>query len=262
MRTLWFARAWDAEAFNLAFASYNFQLEVQVETYLKIGPTDDVYRDFGNRTLRWVNPTVDFNALLIVPVADMNSYSDEFELALRFLAKLTFRTGAPNTVLTTSASSKRLAPILLPSKRDMNFVFPADFLNCLSDDPRDAASLAYGLYQEGKNSAVTAVPYGFLCFYKVLQLLIQPKKSLTQWINTNVVNTAMPDQIKRIQAEPTYSNSIAEYLYASCRCAIAHVGENGHKPVASPLSAADRARLAGDVWIVERLAKLAIHTLL
>ena len=111
--------------------------------------------------------------------------------------------------------------------------------------------LALALYKEGHNS--TSEFYKFLSFWKVLEVAIRDRNKRWEWINSNAENAGIEPE--RLSEMLRSHSSIAEYLYGSGRCAIAHVSRD---PVVNPDDLEDRVRLSRDARIVEHLARMAI----
>ena len=118
---------------------------------------------------------------------------------------------------------------------------------------------ALAFYREGLS--IHLVPYAFLSFYKIINIVHDGGAKQKGWINANVVAAASaarhPDAKRRQQELSAAGTDIGEYLYESGRCAVAHAGQG---PTVDPENPADLKRLAEDMAILKALAAFAIET--
>jgi methylamine utilization protein MauJ len=123
-------------------------------------------------------------------------------------------------------------------------------------DPNDPkAKLALALYREGLS--VNLMPYQFLGFFKVINILRDKGKDQQQWIREYLQHVTDKDALTRIAAIRTNGTDVAEYLYGSGRCAVAHAFDQNN--VVNPDDPADLIRLAEDLPVIRELARLAIE---
>jgi len=241
------------------FASYHSQIEFALDTRLRFGDAERVWRKFRGKTLIWINQTENLYTVLIVPVTDRNNYMEEYELAMRFLSRLAFDVDMPIGVITSVGGPMRFAPILRQPKRMGGIVHSADYRLKSSEasfNSGDSGDLAYAFYKEGLSSS--SVYYSFLSYYKVIQLAFgeNPDK-ITNWINDNLGKIRYPGVSERIAEIKNEEDDIVKYLFRSGRCAIAHVKKD---PVVDPDNPKDRYRLNKDLPIVKGLARYAIES--
>lgn len=119
------------------------------------------------------------------------------------------------------------------------------------NEPR--AKLALALYREALS--VNVVPYQFLGFFKVINVLHGSGSEQRQWINSNLPGITDQQAKKRLAELHRECADIGEYLYASGRCAVAHAFST---PVINPDKPEDVRRLAADVPVIRALAEYAI----
>jgi hypothetical protein len=123
-------------------------------------------------------------------------------------------------------------------------------------DPSDPkAKLALALYREGLS--VNLVPYQFLGFFKVINILRDKGKDQKQWIRENLQHVTDKGALARIAAIRTNGTDVAEYLYESGRCAVAHAFDQNN--VVNPDDPADLIRLSEDLPVIRELARMAIE---
>jgi hypothetical protein len=123
------------------------------------------------------------------------------------------------------------------------------------------AKLALALFHEGTTLAGVHVPYSFLSFYKIINLVTGGKKGKTQmnWIRKHVDQLTRHNAVARLKELQSSSTEIGAYIYSSCRSAIAHAGDS-RNPVVDPHNIADQIRLQSDLPIVINLAEIAIES--
>lgn len=123
-------------------------------------------------------------------------------------------------------------------------------------DPSDPkAKLALALYREGLS--VNLTPYQFLGFFKVINIIRDKGKEQKQWIRDNLQYVTERDARKRIAAIQTNNADVADYLYFSGRCAVAHAFDQAN--IVNPDDPADLIRSSEDLPVIRELARIAIE---
>ncbi len=113
--------------------------------------------------------------------------------------------------------------------------------------------LALALYREALT--VNSVPYSFLGFYKVLNVLHEGGRALKRWVNSTWPQLA-GEARARAEALVADGQNVGRYLYESGRCAVAHAYA---MPVVDPDLEEDRRRLKKDMPLVKALARYVIE---
>ena len=123
-------------------------------------------------------------------------------------------------------------------------------------DPTDANTrLAMALYREALS--LDHIAYRFLSLYKIINLFVgSDGKKQIQWINNNLCGLQNYESKKRHSGLIKTHQNIGEYLYGSCRCAVAHAGK---QPTVDPESPEDLERLHYDTPIIHELARIVIE---
>ena len=80
---------------------------------------------------------------------------------------------------------------------------------------------ALAFYREGLS--MRHMPYAFLSFYKIINILYKSGAKQTTWINDNVDEAAKPRSREQLNKIRTNDN-VGQYLYELGRCAVAHAG--------------------------------------
>lgn len=123
------------------------------------------------------------------------------------------------------------------------------------DPPDPKAKLALALYREGLS--VNLVPYQFLGFFKVINILRNSGADQKIWIANNLQHVTDKKAVARIAAIGGSESEVADYLYKSGRCAVAHAFDQTN--VVNPDDPADLIRLSEDLPVIRELARVAIE---
>ena len=129
--------------------------------------------------------------------------------------------------------------------------FRADYLP-EPDDPK--ARLALALYREalGLNSD----PYRFLAFFKVINIGYSTGPKQCEWIRSALPQITDHQAKQRLQELVAAEPDVAQYLYDSGRCAVAHAFS---EPLVDPDDPEDHRRLSSDLPVVRALAERFIE---
>ena len=116
------------------------------------------------------------------------------------------------------------------------------------------ARLALAFYREAMS--LDHIAYSFLSFYKIINLRYRRGDRQKAWIRRTLPSMTDRDAIKRMEELNDEHEDVADYLYISCRCAIAHAGVN---PTVDPENFDDNNRLRSDLPLIKHLAELLIE---
>ena len=159
-----------------------------------------------------------------------------------------FNLGKPGTDKKSAKPITPLFPIKTLGVRD------------LPDTLDKNARAAMAFYREGL--ALDNVPYKFLSFYKIINLFVgRNGKSGKQvrWINNNLSFLSQgSDAQKRVDELSKTDGDIGKYLYASCRCAVAHADADIGKFV-DPEDIDELTRLRADIPLMHALSQVVIE---
>ncbi len=120
-------------------------------------------------------------------------------------------------------------------------------------EPKQRLALAF--FREA--SALSHPGYAFLSYYKILNLRHRKGEKQCAWIRRALPRVADPEGRARLQALQEQEADVADYLYRSCRCAVAHAGVN---PTVDPDNVGDQQRLRQDLPLIRALAIDCIET--
>ena len=235
------------------FGHFTGQFEFAVESELRFGEAPERWFEFRGRSMRWINRTDQEESILIVPVEDRSNPDPEHRLALRFLSVLAFATGQSITTRFALIAGAHFIPSVHPSRRRGAALYNADFDPFAYGDDSDSLDLPLALYREGLSSG--SVYYSFFSFYKVVQLAFEERgDNIRAWVNENV-RCLGGEVTEWLEVEGISEGQIANHLWESGRCAIAHVSR---EPVIDPDNPSDWRRISLSVPVVRGLARLAI----
>jgi hypothetical protein len=137
-----------------------------------------------------------------------------------------------------------------PGARMINPFFRVDYLPV----PTDSQSrLCLALYREALN--VNSVPFQFLGFYKIVNVLNERGAAQKAWINVTIPKITDYRAVERIREIRKSEKDVATYLYESGRCAVAHAFA---EPVVDPDDPKDTKRLSQDLPVIQALAEFVI----
>ena len=120
--------------------------------------------------------------------------------------------------------------------------------------PEPKQRLAVALYREAMS--VNSLPYQFLGFFKIINILYKSGPAQTAWINATLPKITLSFVRKRVTALAASELDVAQYLYESGRCAVAHAFSD---PLVDPDDLTHLRRLSADLDVVRALAEHLIE---
>jgi hypothetical protein len=182
-------------------------------------------------------------------------YDGERELALalarRFLSSLAWVEEGPLREIGVTGGTHPFGIGKGPGAKLINPKFRIDYLPA----PEDSKTrLALAVYREARG--VNSVPYQFLGFYKIINIVHARGEDQVRWINVAVNHIDDHIALQRLAQIRTEVADVGRYLYISGRCAVAHAYS---EPVVDPDEPADTRRLARDLLLMRRLAEYCIE---
>jgi hypothetical protein len=129
------------------------------------------------------------------------------------------------------------------------------FYRDLEADPK--ARLALALYREAKT--VNSIPYEFLGYFKIVNLLYKTGENQKQFIKDNLENLKDTAAINRVEELKSLGEDVPNFLYESGRCAIAHAYS---QPILDPDDIKEVRRLSLDLSIIKEMAEIIIEDIL
>lgn len=116
------------------------------------------------------------------------------------------------------------------------------------------ARLALAFYREGLGLDHKA--YSFLSFYKIINIFYENGNDQKEWIKQNYSKITKNKVRDRINELAKKGIQIEDYLYRSCRCAVAHAFND---PIIDPENLEDNLRLSNDLPVIKNLVELLIE---
>ena len=236
---------------------YDRQMDCVLDCHLRIGNEDEVCFEFGGRPYRWINGSLESDAIISVALKkneDGLSVEEELNRLLTLLGwehRIAISRKAGSSVI----GAKRPLPWMAGVRSGMGLLVEPQWL--FRENPSQISPrkwLAMSLYREALNSR--SVFYEFLNYWKAIEIVFPNVANRRAWIDSNV--TKLHLERERVAEIQKTQASVADYLYTDSRCAVAHVD---HRPFVDPDKAEDYHRLSRDARLVKGLARIAIESM-
>lgn len=213
-------------------------------------PTEEMVVPFHGHTILMRPETDTLAPDLAIQFESPSTFEEILLLGRRFLSALAWIEGAPvqEEMVTGGTNPIRVGK---GHGKFINPHFRADHIPS-TDSSRSILALAFYREALGLNS----VPYQFLSFYKIINLLHSGGADQMAWINQAIPSIDDHFAKERIRELQTENANIGNYLYVSGRCAIAHAYT---EPLVDPENPADTTRLRKDLPLIRGLAEYAIE---
>ena len=176
------------------------------------------------------------------------------EVINHFLSSMSWSTEKPVEIECLTGGGR---PYVMGKSAGCRIISKPFRIHYLPDTADKDARLALAFYREAMSLSHPA--YSFLSYYKIINLKYKTGDSQKNWIEDKIKQISDWEAKKRIDALVKLSlpQKISEYLYHSCRCAIAHasVGQD----VVNPEDYEDMNRLREDLPLIKSLAEMIIE---
>ena len=220
-------------------------------------PNKQVEIEFEKRKIVLQPSSADRSCAVSVFDGNGLSFEEGGKILFRFLSRLSWSENAGIEELFIVGSNMPKRPGLLGKgsygQSGCAQIDPWDYLY-LPIPTSEKAERALAVYREAMS--VNSVPYAFLGFFKVLNILYTTGKRQIEWINANLGEIKYDPEKKRlIDLKKTESN-VGSYLYQQGRCAVAHAFSDD---IVNPDSYLDKRRLESDLCLMKAIAALCIE---
>lgn len=204
------------------------------------------------------------NELLILPEDDTllpciatkidnpSSSEEGIKLITHYLSSLTWVEGRPIKVKEWTSGGPH--PFRMAKNATIRLISGSVDHKYFPDPTESDKRLALALYREALSLDHTA--YSFLSYYKIINLKFPNSSDQKKWMEENIDKVYDTYAIQRKEELLNEVSSIPEYLYVSCRCAIAHAGI---EPTIDPENADDILRLNKDLPLIKNMSELLIE---
>lgn len=172
-----------------------------------------------------------------------------------FLSSMTWSSGKPIEIECLGGGSR---PSVMGKSGGCRMLSKPFRIDYLPDTIDENARLALAFYREAMSLNNPA--YSFLSYYKIINLKYGKGDEQKDWIEKQITQVSQWEGKKRVDALMANLGSarkVAEYLYHSCRCAIAHA--NVGQEVINPEDYEDTNRLREDLPLIKSLAEILIE---
>jgi hypothetical protein len=223
-------------------------------------PTKELELQFGGINL-FLKPASEKTEQSIHVNLDNISEEEALTIINRFLSVISWCDG--QSLENLYGWSGNPCPVPVPREVRMvgsSYIFPFG----REIEPSKTAQLALALYREAKT--VNSVPFQFLGYFKILNIFWNDKytkqagqcrNELIEGIRSSLTHVTDSRALKRISELAATNPDIAEYLYKSGRCAVAHAYS---KPLVDPDEIVDIRRLSSDMVIIQEIAENLMKT--
>jgi Methylamine utilization protein MauJ len=234
-----------------------FQVEYVIDSMIRIGHAEEAYIEFEGKTFRWINGTTERDAVVVVPVRDLNDTQAEVEKLNRLLSAIVWEHKHHIRKLWGMGGPRKPYPSVYGPRMSFGIIVEPYYLAHFTANKSisDAEWLALALFREAVNSESKF--YAFLCYYKILDIPFEKNKDRTVWIN-NVAPTVTREK-ERVNEILKNTTDLEEYLRQERVNAIKHVL---HRPALNPDDPRDEFKVTVDLDVMKDLARLAIEMML
>lgn len=214
-------------------------------------PTAEIRVDFRGRELILRPETDTLAPSVVAGYEPPETYEQTLLLMREFLSSLAWVEQKSIREVMTTGGGFPIRVGKSPGFRVINPSFRVDYLQ----DPRDPRTrLALALYREALG--VDSVPYKFLGFFKIINILYPKGPDQVRWINATLDLLENYEAKARAADLRATGEDIGEYLYVSGRCAVSHANT---EPIVNPEKPEDTERLARDMPLIRGLAEYFIE---
>ncbi len=181
-----------------------------------------------------------------------NASEEGIKLITHYLSSLTWVEGRPIKVKEWTSGSPH--PFRMAKNATIRLISGSVDHKYFPDPVEPNKRLALALYREALSLDHTA--YSFLSYYKIINLKFPNSSDQKKWMEKNIDNIYDSFALQRKEELSSEVSSIPEYLYVSCRCAIAHAGI---EPTVDPENTDDILRLNKDLPLIKNFSELLIE---
>jgi hypothetical protein len=220
-------------------------------------PNKQVEIEFENRKIVLQPCSADRSCTVSVFDENGLSFEEGGKIIYRFLSRLSWSENAGIEELFIGGSNMPKRPGLLGKgsygHSGWTQIDPWDYLY-LPIPKNEKAERALAVYREAMS--VNSIPYAFLGFFKVLNILHTTGQPQKEWINANLVEIKYDPEKKRLLELQKTESNIGSYLYHQGRCAVAHSFSDD---VVNPDNYLDKKRLESDLSLMKKIADVCIE---
>lgn len=223
---------------------------VGIDTEIPLSAKEIVI-EFRDRIFHYLPETDRVSRMIRVETGPGFTKLDADKLILEFLSSLAW---AEQSSAIPTFGNWSTAPLDI-GKGSIGRVIGNNHFDYLPDPADPKAKLALALYREGLSVNLTS--YQFLGFFKIINIIRNKGPAQKQWIRDNLHHVTDKKASLRIAAIQAKEPDLADYLYVSGRCAVAHAFEQSN--VVNPDDPDDLIRLSEDLPVIRELARIAIE---
>lgn len=186
------------------------------------------------------------------------SYEDGMTVVNRFISTLCWKNKKSVEQVNEGDGTSVIHPFPVKTNVYRYISYQDPFPQRINGPQESKQQLALSLYREGLS--LNSIPYQFLSFFKILNIEYKDKydkgkHELKDWITNNMKFLKSMKEKERISEIISSKDDFTDYIYTSCRCAIAHAYAT---PVVDPDNIQDLNRLQKDLVLIRGLAEIII----
>lgn len=241
-----------------------FQYDFVLETDLRLGPGESAYLAFEGRTFRWVNGTPERKPIISMSVDSLQANEDDHARLNRLLSAIVWHQAVPLKIGFSVGGGRSPYPKTYAGRTMAGLRIDPVFLqHDVKQQRTDDAWFALALFREGVNAGSSF--YGYLCFWKVLDLIFPNGRAKKDWLHDVGVRNSVEHQ--RITEVLAAHPDLEVYLREERLNALKHIGRvrQGRSGRSSPLNPdkpEDLLAVTKDVRMMEDFARKAVRHLL
>lgn len=212
-------------------------------------PDSQIEVNFGSQKLILMPQTNKTSASVHI-VTHSDDQLDEMTTVNRFLSVVAW--AYKDALHNDYGWSGNVAPCPVP-KQNLARSINHHFLNIWSPLADSKQRLALALYREALS--LNSLPYQFLGFFKVINILHKNGPAQKAWIKETLPKLTDSSIQERLVALAKIEPDVSGYLYESGRCAVAHAFAD---PLIDPDDLTHLRRLSADIGVIRALAEYFI----
>lgn len=228
------------------------QLACVVDTNLCLSTDGEKYIDYKGAKIRWLDPTLYREAVIVTPITsglNKNEIDQKLMLIDEFISMMVFNYDLPIVKQFPVIGPASYTP-MAGSTRGASCFMHTGKVKSINNVNTKMVKLMLSFYKEAINSA--SIYYKVLNFTKIIEAYARVPEEQIRLINESVDFLMEKGHGERITDILNSDGNLGEYIYNSCRCAIAHTGK---KHNISPDNINDYYRMTLDEPLIKCLAR-------
>jgi len=241
-----------------------FQYDFVLDTNLRLGAGEFAYLVFEGRAFRWINGTPERKPIVSMSVDALQQSSEDTARLNRLLSSVVWQESVPLRVVFSVGGGRTPFPKTYAGRTMAGLQIDPFYLqHSIHEQLTEDGWLALALFREGVNAGSSF--YGYLCFWKILDLVFPGPESKKAWLHdVGIKRTSEQDRIRELLVS---HQDLELYLREERLNALKHIGKSrqGSKGRTGPLNPdmpEHELAMTKDVRMLEDFAREAIRDLI